>query len=455
MMEDDSLFELQNHMKKTALPKIDGYKILHEIGRGGMGIVYLAIQESLAREVAIKMISSDDSNTLIRKRFDAEAKAIASLKHPGITEIYDLAISDGKYYLSMEYLPGKGLEEIIEAKEVSMLQALKITSDVADILNCAHKKNVIHRDVKPSNIRIDISGVTKLLDFGLAKVNKGIGTLDGTLIGTARYMSPEQANGKVEETDCRSDIYSLGVVMYEMLTGQAPFLGNTLPNIVHQVVYSEVKKPSECNKEIDDKMENICLKAMNKNPEERYQTAEEFKMAIDEYLQKKPAEKENIATQISRIEQRFPPFQVKTWVTSSNKEKHNFSIGEKIRVHFESERDCYMYIVNIGPTEDVTVLYPNSFVKDNYVQGRKAYSFPREEDGFDFELQDPPGRELIYAIASLEKIDLFGVDWKNFDEGVYSIPREVRTRNIGIVAKKVQKQKSEHWSTHTFSFSKG
>ena len=202
------------------------YKIIEKLGEGGMGVVYLAEDTKLDRQVAIKFLPPHISaNSDEHKRFEIEAKAAAALNHPNIATIHAIEEVDNELFIVMEYIPGKELKEEVRSKKLEVGKVLEIALQIAEGLQAAHEKGIVHRDIKSSNIMINEKGQVKIMDFGLAKIRGGAEiTKEQSTLGTVAYMSPEQTRG--EETDHRSDIWSYGVVLYEMVTGQLPFKGD-------------------------------------------------------------------------------------------------------------------------------------------------------------------------------------------------------------------------------------
>jgi serine/threonine protein kinase/Flp pilus assembly protein TadD len=248
------------------------YKILEKLGEGGMGVVYKAEDTKLKREVAIKFlphhISSNDED---RKRFEIEAQAAASLNHPNITTIHSIEESDSEVFIVMEYIDGIELKGKIKSGSISINEAVDIAIQIADGLEAAHKKGIVHRDIKSGNVMITKDGKAKIMDFGLAKVGKGTQvTKVGTTVGTVAYMSPEQTRG--EEIDNRSDIWSFGVLLYEMVTGKQPFKGD----YDQALVYSILNEEPETAEISSTALRNIILKALEKEPVERYQKVSEM-----------------------------------------------------------------------------------------------------------------------------------------------------------------------------------
>ncbi len=250
------------------------YEIINKTGVGGMATVYTAKDKVLNRNVAIKVLKDEfTTDDEFIKRFNSEAQAAASLSHANIVSIYDVGFEDGIYYIVMELVRGKTLKQIItEEGALPWKWSVNIAMQIASALETAHKNNIVHRDIKPHNIIITEDGVAKVTDFGIAKaVSNSTITAFGTTIGSVHYFSPEQAKGGY--TDAKSDIYSLGVVMYEMLTGKVPFDSDTSVSVALKHMQEKPQPPMEINENIPRAVNDIILKAMQKEPTARYQTA--------------------------------------------------------------------------------------------------------------------------------------------------------------------------------------
>ncbi len=266
--------------------EIGHYKIKKLLGRGGMGEVFLAEDVKLNRKVALKFLSasiSDDENRL--RRFEREAFAASALNHPNILTIHEFGAENETHFLAAEYVEGETLRERIKGGELNLKEILNIAEQAAFALSAAHASGIVHRDIKPENIMVRADGIVKVLDFGLAKLAENkrsnldteaetrhlFKTIPGALMGTAAYMSPEQARGKAVDT--RTDVWSLGVVLCEMLAGQLPFAGETASDVIAAILKSE---PAPCAENTPLELRRIVNKALQKNADERYQTVKDL-----------------------------------------------------------------------------------------------------------------------------------------------------------------------------------
>ncbi len=272
--------------------RLGRYKIGQEIARGGMGVVYRAEQEGLNRPIAIKMmlphLAGDAEHV---HRFMREARAAAKLKHPNIVAIHEIGDYRNVPFFSMDFVDGQGLDQMAGGP-MPIPRAAEIARDVARAIHYAHENGIIHRDIKPGNILIDKQGVPRVTDFGLAKDMdaRSMLSVTGEVLGTPSYMSPEQAQGLNREIDRRTDIYSLGVVLYRLLAGKVPFEGNTYADTIYKLVNHEPVDPTKLNNHVPAELAAIVLKAMEKNPAERYATADEFAADLDRFLTGEPVQ---------------------------------------------------------------------------------------------------------------------------------------------------------------------
>src|SRR5581483_2517983 len=277
------------------------YELIEEIARGGMGKVYRARQLSLNREVAVKvMLHGAFSSAEDVDRFRAEASAAATLKHPGITAIHEVGEIEGQHYFSMDLIAGRDLGMIARDGPLPVRQAAEVLSQIADAVQHAHDHGVLHRDLKPSNIILDLRGQAHVTDFGLARCANAENNLtqSGTMLGTPGYISPEQAAAK-RGIGPATDIYSLGAVLYHLLTGRAPFVGETPSAILRQVEECDPVAPGSLNPATPKDLETICLKCLQKDPGRRYATATELREDLGRFLRHEPIH----ARQTSALEQ--------------------------------------------------------------------------------------------------------------------------------------------------------
>jgi len=274
--------------------KLGEFELVREIGRGASGLVYLAEQPSLKRQVAIKILVPQLSNVpRVQERFEREALAASRLRHPSIVGVLAFGERNGLLYLAMEYVEGRSIHQHLEALRVARKQqrppgkgtldvskpevAVELTAQIAEALRYCHGKGVLHRDIKPQNILIDTNGKPRIVDFGLAKDVRAEGLTEAGLVsGTLHYMSPEQALARTNELDARTDLYSLGVVLYEMLTLRRPFEARTDADLVHKVLNSRPIPPHHLDERIPKPLSAICMRALRKSPEGRYEDAGEF-----------------------------------------------------------------------------------------------------------------------------------------------------------------------------------
>jgi serine/threonine-protein kinase len=265
-------------MATRKLKQLGRYRIQAELGRGAMGVVYKALDPVLDRTVALKTIVLDEEaeeREDFHSRFFLEAKAAARLNHPALITIFDFGEEDGLAYMAMELLNGKELSAHMESAPLPIREAVAIAEQVAEGLAYAHDSGVIHRDIKPGNIMLLPSGRIKIMDFGIARLKvSDLKTQLGTRLGTPKYMSPEQSTGG--KLDHRTDIFSLGIVLYEMLTGAKLFRGDSLTNVLHNVATFEPPPPSRIKPEVTQLLDLVVKRAMEKKPADRYSSAWEM-----------------------------------------------------------------------------------------------------------------------------------------------------------------------------------
>src|SRR5271157_5814161 len=271
--------------------RIGNYQILHEIGRGGMGVVYKARQANLSRIVALKMIlAGEHAGLRERARLRNEAQAAAQLMHPNVVQIFEIGEHEGLPFLAMEYVAGGNLTRMLRAMPQAFRWSARLTETMARAIHVAHLRGIVHRDLNPSNILIALDGTPKISDFGLAKFlvdDKGL-SLSGVLLGTPSYMAPEQVSGNGQTIGPGTDVYALGALLYEMLTGAAPFRGFTPMETLCQVVEAELVPPSRLRHGVPEDLETICLKCLDRDPARRYSSAEDLAEDLRRYQENQP-----------------------------------------------------------------------------------------------------------------------------------------------------------------------
>ena len=273
------------------LGELGDYELLEEIGRGGQGVVFRARQKSLNRNVALKVIGLGQWATPAHlKRFRLEAEAAASLDHPYIVPIYEVGEQDGQCYFSMKFIEGGQLDEVVKHTPISIRQAAELMAKVARTVHYAHEHGILHRDIKPVNILLDAKGETHLTDFGLARLVESESTVTRTLevLGTPSYMAPEQAAGDNAKLTRATDVYGLGAVLYQLLTGHPPFAGGTTYETIKLLLETEPRQPRLWNPKIDRDLSTICLKCLGKDPQRRYSSALALAEDLERWLKHEP-----------------------------------------------------------------------------------------------------------------------------------------------------------------------
>jgi serine/threonine protein kinase len=282
--------------QKRSFPEYEGYLIIEELPRGGQAFVYKAIHKATKAKVALKVLAPGSlASAKARQRFEREVDLISGLKHPYIVSVRDSGIAKDQYYFAMEYLQGVPLDEFVSLHRLSLRETLELFSKICDATKHAHQHGVIHRDLKPSNILIDERGDPHLLDFGLAKTAGSLSdsismvSITGEIKGTLAYMSPEQASGQTDLIDTRTDVYSLGVILYQLLTGKFPYdVSGTTAQILRNIESTDPIHPRNIISKFNSEVEAIILKCLDKNPSHRYHSAADLHDDIQHWLNGEP-----------------------------------------------------------------------------------------------------------------------------------------------------------------------
>jgi serine/threonine-protein kinase len=286
-----------NDPAEAAQRFLGDYELIEEIARGGMGVIWKARQMSLNRIVALKMIlPAQAAGSEYVRRFRTEAESVAELSHKNIVPIYEIGEQQGKHFFSMKLIEGGDLSGHVEAFKRDHRAAVRLMITVAHAIRFAHQRGILHRDLKPANILLDDNGEPHITDFGLAKrdTDESSLTMTGAVIGTARYMAPEQASGNANRLTWAADVYSLGAILYELLTGVPPFRAATIHRTLQQVCNEEPVKPSTRNRTVGRDLETICLKCLEKDHERRYESAKAFADDLDRWLRGYPIQARRI-----------------------------------------------------------------------------------------------------------------------------------------------------------------
>jgi serine/threonine protein kinase len=275
----------------TMLGELGDYELLEEVGRGGQGVVFRARQKSLNRIVALKVISLGQwASKAHLKRFRLEAEAAARLEHPGIVPIHEVGERDGSCYFSMKFIEGGQVDEVVKRTPMSIRHAAELIAKVARTVHYAHEHGILHRDIKPGNILLDEKGEPHLTDFGLARLIESESTVTRTMevLGTPSYMAPEQAVGNNAAVSNTTDVYGLGAVLYQLLTGHPPFAGGTTYETIKLLEDTEPRSPRLWNPKIDRDLSTICLKCLEKDPKRRYSSALVLAEDLERWLKYEP-----------------------------------------------------------------------------------------------------------------------------------------------------------------------
>jgi WD40 repeat protein len=288
-------------VSQDTAPTVHGYVILAELGRGGMGVVYKAKQVGLNRLVALKMIlSGEHSGSAAVRRFRAEAEAVAQLQHPNIVQVHEIGDHNGQPFFSLEFVAGGSLAQMLDGTPLPPQDAARLVETLARAMDCAHQRHIVHRDLKPANVLLTEDGIPKIADFGLAKQLQGpsTNTQTGAIVGTPSYMAPEQATGSGKDVGPEADVYALGAILYELLTGRPPFKAAAPLETLFQVAVDDPVPPTRLQPKTPRDLETICLRCLQKQPHKRYRTA----VALAEDLRRFHANEPILARPVGAVE---------------------------------------------------------------------------------------------------------------------------------------------------------
>jgi serine/threonine protein kinase len=435
------------------IPVVAGYQILGELGRGGMGVVYKAKDLQLDRLVAVKMIANGSIvEGQRRARFRGEAEAVARLQHPNIVQIHGIDEQDGRPFITLEYVDGGNLADRLKQGPLPVPEAARLIETLARAVEAAHEHDIIHRDLKPANILLTADGVPKIADFGLAKrLDAAVNlTMSGLLMGTPSYMAPEQVEGQSAAVNRLADVYGLGAILYEALTGQPPFKGTTQVETVRQVLSQEPILPSRLRPSLPRDLQTICLKCLNKEPKQRYASAVDLADDLHRYLVGEPIH----ARPASRLERtlrwvrRHParaavivlsilslgllgglvsvfaldkqqptasplPFQISSLIISLHRGEQAAHLGDlgitifaaryddDIRVQARLSEEAYCYLIAFNPDGKEQLCFPN---EANAVSPRIVdLDYPSKQNHY-FSLRDGAGLQAFVLIASTQRL---------------------------------------------------
>jgi serine/threonine protein kinase len=451
--------------------RLDGYDVQGILGRGGMGVVLKGIDQDLQRDVALKVIKpSLVDDPAARGRFIREARTAAKLQHSNIVTIYSVKLDHVPPFLVMEYVSGMSMASLIETQSpLAPARAVELMLQLLSALAHAHGEGIIHRDVKPGNVLIDQrNGQAKLADFGLARglIEGSRYTRDGTVMGTSWYMSPEQAAGS-SDLDGRSDLFSAGVVLFEMLTGCRPFPGKNQYQVVSDIREKSAPDPRELNPSIPVALASIIMRALRKKPADRYPSAGEFIGALQKFLDsrlkrdentqswhrengqatlqpadaggvsedgaaKSPAEIDNIVKALFRVTCPQPAFRARVWTepsksyttrdlqTVARRDSGSYCIGDKFALNVQVEKDCYLTLLDRGTSGKVCVL-----VQNHPVKAGKPLSLAGPDSDREWVVGEPEGVEQLKAFFTVKPLCLFPGSGS-----LAVLPSPVQTRDI-------------------------
>ncbi|BBM86599.1 serine/threonine-protein kinase [Candidatus Uabimicrobium amorphum] len=445
----------------------DKYEIIELLGKGGMGVVYKVRHLLLQENMALKVLHAHMSqNPKVKQRFVREMKIARKLVHKNILQVADFGeTQNGRQFFTMDFSNGISLQQLQQQTKLSEERAVGITKQILEGLVEAHNLGVIHRDLKPANILVENRSQCDhvlILDFGIAKLNQeqDVHLTQEGAIGTPHYMSPEQA--AEEELDARSDLFSVGIILYQMLCGQLPFTGNTKMQILMARINRQAIPIQQFSCQISKHIENVVNQALQREKQKRFANAEEFLQALEQQttaLRKTTPKNQELLQHLARIQQPSPPFYIEVWseLWRERQEQRKivvspcYPMGERINICFSSDKDCYLTLINIDPDGDITVLFPNKFQQDNHIVAHEVHKVG--EKGFQFIVGEPHGNEVVKAIATTKKMNLLDMDLQEWKSALATIPKERAQRKIMVLAETLAEENLQ-WSEASHEFAK-
>ena len=407
------------------LHSVGKYRIISCLGEGGQASVYRAVHPVMEREVIIKLSRRATKETGLRQRLVEEGRMLAQLDHPGLARVHDLDFHEGRSYLVLEFVQGRSLSQYIKDSPMSPREAARIVAAIARALSEAHRRGIVHRDIKPENILIDADGRARLIDFGIASMRDAWvegGAEFGEISGTLEFMAPEQARGDAT-VGPRSDLFSLGAVIYKLLTGKAPFEGTTIGECLDRAQRCDFDRSALSTRSIPRALARICLKAMQPDPEDRFTSSDQLAGALEAYVQR-PMRLVGVAAAAVVIiglalfafwpGSTFQILEASLWRMTEGgpsplMEGDSVRENDALILKFHADRDLYVYVLNEDDKGHRACLFPRAGMKlQNPLHGGVGHVLPGEDEEGDstaWPVTTAGDREHIFLVASVSPLD--------------------------------------------------